>query len=355
MAEEKPDKESQIHEATPHRLSKAIEEGNLPFSREALLFGSIAAYSLIVFFALSPIIIKIVSVLQDIWQHVEDWRLNSAEDITSLLHIIFTKIAISLVPVFVILLAGSFSAAMLQNVPRFVLSRIKPKFSNISLSSGFNRIYSKRGFIEFLKTCAKFIGVNILLYLAIFKNSNLFINAFMYNQANLPNYIKLHIASLLITVLVYIAAIAGFDIVWSRVKWLRDLRMSRQEIQDEHKQLEGDPLLKARMRSLARSRSQNRMLHKVPQASVVITNPTHFAVALRYNPPSDVAPRVIAKGQDLIALKIKELATEHNIEIVENVELARALYKKVELEQTIPEEFYHSIAQIIRYINKQRS
>lgn len=242
---------------------------------------------------------------------------------------------------------------MLQNVPRFVLERIKPKFSNISISSGFKRIYSKRGFIEFLKTSAKLIGVTILVYFAIFKNKDLFINAFMYNQASLPVYIKDHLSKLVVTILIYITIIAAFDIVWSRVKWRRDLRMSHQELKDEHKQIEGDPMLKARMRSLARSRSQNRMLQKVPQASVIITNPTHFSIALRYSPPQDIAPVVIAKGQDLIALKIREIAKEHNIEIIENVELARSLYKKVEIDQIIPEEFYYSVAEIIRYINQQ--
>ncbi len=353
MAEEKPDKESQIHEATPHRVSKAIEKGNLPFSREVILLGAIASYTIIIFFAISPSIIKLVYILKNIWQHVEDWHINSSEDIGELLKIIFVKIGIGFSPIFIILIVASFSSSMLQNVPRFVLERIKPKFSNISISSGFKRIYSKRGFIEFLKTSAKLIGVTILVYFAIFKNKDLFINAFMYNQASLPVYIKDHLSKLVVTILIYITIIAAFDIVWSRVKWRRDLRMSHQELKDEHKQIEGDPMLKARMRSLARSRSQNRMLQKVPQASVIITNPTHFSIALRYSPPQDIAPVVIAKGQDLIALKIREIAKEHNIEIIENVELARSLYKKVEIDQIIPEEFYYSVAEIIRYINQQ--
>lgn len=354
MAEEKPDKESQIHEATPHRVSKAIEKGNLPFSREVILLGAIASYTIIIFFAISPSIIKLAYLLKNIWQHAEDWRLNSSEDISELLKTIFIKTGIGFSPIFVILIVSSFSSSMLQNVPRFVLERIKPKFSNISISSGFKRIYSKRGFIEFLKTCVKLLGVSFLVYFNIFKNHNLFINAFIYNQATLPEYIKEHLSKLVVTILIYIIVIAAFDIVWSRVKWRHDLRMSHQELKDEYKQIEGDPMLKARMRSLARSRSQNRMLQKVPQASVIITNPTHFAIALRYTPPLDIAPVVIAKGQDLVALKIREIATEHNIEIIENVELARSLYKKVEIDQIIPEEFYHSVAEIIRYINQQR-
>lgn len=354
MAEEKPDKESQTYEASQHKISKTLEKGNLPTSREVTLFAAILAYTIIAFFASIPLIVKLTKLLQTIWEHSAELSIDNSEDLNNLLSNIFMKIGTIFAPIFIILIITSLSASFLQNLPRFILNRIRPQFSRISIKNGFNRIYSFTGFINFLKTFIKFIGIIILLYLSIFRDNSLFINAFMYNQDTLPQYLRSHVIKLLIYVLIYMAVIAGFDLVWARIKWRRDLRMSYQEVKEEQKALDGDPLLKARMRSVARSRSRSRMIEKIPQATVIIANPTHFSIALRYNPPQDIAPVVIAKGQDLIALKIREIAAEHGIEVVENVELARSLYKKVEIDQLIPEEFYHSVAEIIRYVNKQR-
>ena len=137
------------------------------------------------------------------------------------------------------------------------------------------------------------------------------------------------------------------DLVWSRLFWSRDLRMTRQEVKDEMKQVDGDPLVKARMRSLARDRARKRMIAAVPRATFVVTNPTHYAMALRYVKEEGGAPMVIAKGQDLIALKIREIATEHSIPIIEDKLLARSLYKVVEVDKMIPPEFYKAIAEIV--------
>ena len=130
--------------------------------------------------------------------------------------------------------------------------------------------------------------------------------------------------------------------------------MSKQELRDEQKEIEGNPMVKARMRSLARDRIRRQMMANVPKATMVIANPTHFSVALRYQPPADYAPVVIAKGQDILAIKIREIATEHDIPVIENVPLARALYKQVEVDQVIPQEFYQAVAELIRFVNSQK-
>ncbi|MEQ9248234.1 MAG: EscU/YscU/HrcU family type III secretion system export apparatus switch protein, partial [Nitratireductor sp.] len=137
---------------------------------------------------------------------------------------------------------------------------------------------------------------------------------------------------------------------WSRHQWRVDLRMTRQEVKDEHKQTEGDPIVKARLRSLARDRARQRMMSAVPQATLVIANPTHFAIALRYRRDEDAAPVVVAKGQDLIALRIREIATEHNIPVFEEPVLARSMYKQVSVDNLIPSQFYKAVAELIRRI-----
>src|SRR5262249_15260262 len=132
--------------------------------------------------------------------------------------------------------------------------------------------------------------------------------------------------------------------------WRRELRMTRQELKDEHKQADGDPIVKARLRSLARDRARKRMIARVPQATVIIANPTHYAIALRYVRTENHAPLVVAKGQDLIALKIREIAEKHGIPVVEDKLLARSLYDKVQIDQLIPPEFYRAVANVILYL-----
>jgi flagellar biosynthetic protein FlhB len=144
------------------------------------------------------------------------------------------------------------------------------------------------------------------------------------------------------------------DLVWTRMFWLRELRMTRQEVKDEMKQVDGDPLVKARMRSLARDRNRRRMMAAVPKATFVVTNPTHYAVALRYVKEEGGAPMVVAKGQDLLALRIREIATKHSVPIIEDKLLARSLYKAVEVNKMIPPEFYKAVAEVVFFLFSRR-
>ena len=146
------------------------------------------------------------------------------------------------------------------------------------------------------------------------------------------------------------AVLAAVDLVWTRVKWRRDLRMSRQELKDEMKQSEGDPLMKAKRRSLALDRRRRRMMAAVPRATLVIANPTHYAIALRYVREEGGAPVVLAKGQDLIALKIREIAEGAGIPVIEDKALARSMYDHVEVSQLIPAEFYKAVAELIHFL-----
>jgi flagellar biosynthesis protein FlhB len=144
--------------------------------------------------------------------------------------------------------------------------------------------------------------------------------------------------------------IAAIDIVWSRFHWKQDLRMSKQEVKDEFKQSEGDPIVKSRLRSLARDRARKRMMTAVPRATLIIANPTHFSIALKYVREEDAAPVVLAKGQDLVALRIREIAAANGIPVFEDVALARSMYKQVSVDSVIPAQFYQAVAELVRIV-----
>lgn len=354
MAEEKPDKDSQTEEPTEHKISKAEEKGNLPFSRELPSFAALVSYCVIAVFIAFPAMSKLSNFLLQWIDRPESWRLNGAEDIKHLLLLVGGNVGLALVPILVIIPTIGIVSSVVQNTPRIVAERIRPQLSRISLTSGFGRIFGKAGFVEFLKSSAKLIGVSLIVYFAFFKGNTVFTDALATDASALPEYIRSEIARLLMSFAVAVVAIAAFDFAWSRFNWRRQLRMTKQELKDEQKELEGNPMVKARMRSLSRDRIRRQMMSNVPKATVVVANPTHFSVALRYQPPLDYAPVVLAKGQDILALRIREIAVENDVPVVENVPLARALYKQVEVNQVIPQEFYQAVAELIRFVNSQK-
>jgi flagellar biosynthetic protein FlhB len=157
-----------------------------------------------------------------------------------------------------------------------------------------------------------------------------------------------------VVIVFVMGAIAAADFIWQRFHWKQDLRMTKQEVKDELKQSEGDPIVKSRIRSVARDRARRRMMAAVPRATLVIANPTHYAIALKYVREEDAAPLVLAKGQDLVALKIRELAEANGVPVFEDVALARSMYKQVSVDSVIPQQFYQAVAELVRivYSNK---
>jgi flagellar biosynthetic protein FlhB len=173
------------------------------------------------------------------------------------------------------------------------------------------------------------------------------VNAMFTDPIQIPELTLMLTVRLLTAVCIATVLLVVADLMLVRFQWRRDLKMSKQEIKDEHKQAEGDPLVKARMRSLARDRARRRMIADVPRATIVLANPTHYAIALRYVREEGGAPVVVAKGQDLIALKIREIAETHGIPVVEDKPLVRSMYDSVEIDQQIPPEFYRVVAELL--------
>ncbi|WP_342151293.1 flagellar biosynthesis protein FlhB [Methylorubrum sp. SB2] len=349
MAEDT-DKESKTEAATEKRVRDAIEKGDIPFSREAPVFASILGFLLALAFFARGQAAQLTQSLSPLFDEPRGFRLETGEDATMLLHGVALATGRFLLPFLVLLCVCSLAASLLQNLPRFVGDRITPKWSRVSPVAGLSRIFGLQGQVEFLKSVVKFLSVSVVALLLLRSERTRAVNAMFVDPSQLPELILTVSIRLVSAVAIAIIVIVAGDLVWSRIRWQRSLRMSRQDIKDEHKQSEGDPSVKARLRSLAQDRARNKMLANVDRATVVIANPTHFAIALRYEPSENPAPLVLAKGQDLIALRIRAIAEEKGIAVIEDKPLARSLYDAVQVDQTIPAEFYRAVAQILFFL-----
>ena len=260
---------------------------------------------------------------------------------------------VGIVPMILALFAA-FGSSYLQFGLLWSAEHLMPSLNKISPIAGFGRIFSIRSFVEFLKGLAKIAivgSVAISLLVPAVRDVHHLIGL---EPIQILGTTKSMVIHLLFGVLSVIFAITIFDFFYQRFQHTRSLRMSRQELKDEYRDTEGDPMVKGRLRQLRMERARRRMMAEVPKSDVVVTNPTHFAVALKYDQATMNAPRVIAKGVDKAAQRIREIAKEHDIPVMENPPLARGLHAAVEVDQEIPPEFYKAVAEVISYIMKLR-
>jgi flagellar biosynthetic protein FlhB len=349
MAEE-PEKDSKTEEPTEKKVRDAYERGFIPFSREAAMLASLLGILVLMSFFLVNGAAHLNQSLRRLIDNPGGWSLVNSADAIGLFHAIAMDALRLLLPVVVVLATAGILSSLLQNAPSMVLERVRPQLSRLSLAKGWKRTFGMQGQVEFLKGVFKLVAVSIVGFLLLRSAQHDLTNAMVMEPAALPALILSLSTRLVSTVAVAAVVLVAADIVWSRIFWHGELKMTRQEVKDELKQADGDPIVKARLRSLARDRQRKRMMAAVPRATLVIANPTHYAVALRYVREEGGAPLVVAKGQDLIALRIREIATEHGIPVIENKSLAQSLYKSVEVDKMIPPEFYKAVAEIVYYL-----
>ncbi|WP_068082091.1 flagellar biosynthesis protein FlhB [Polycladidibacter stylochi] len=348
------DQESKTEEPSEKKIRDAIEKGNVPVSKEASVLASLLAMVLIFSFLAVDRAHSLINLLVWFIDNPGEIALNSSADLTNLLIAVSRQLLIFTLPIVALLIGFGLASSFLQNTPRMVLNRIQPKLEKISIPKGVKRLFSMNNLMEFLKSLFKLVTVASVAII-VMKSQTAAALTTMYSDPDmLPVTIVKMAIKLLSGVCIATIALVGFDLVLARFQWRKKLRMTKQEIKDEYKQTEGDPMVKARQRSLARDRARKRMMGNVSEATVVVANPTHFAVALKYDRTGSEAPKVIAKGQDLIALKIKELAYLHDVAVIEDKPLARALFSAVEVDQFIPPEYYRAVAEIISYVYMQK-
>jgi flagellar biosynthetic protein FlhB len=353
MADE--DKDSKTEEATEKRIRDAIDKGNEPTSRELATLASFIAIILASVFFFAGNVVHLRNSLTRFIDDPGSWRIERGGDAVALLSTIGLDIGRLLAPIVLLMLAAGVIAAMLQNPVRLVPNRITPEFSRISPRKGLKRIFGLQGLVEFGKSVFKFTAVAVVGAIVLETMQVDVLSSMFMEPAVLPGLVQDVALRLVVWVAVLSLALAAADVAWSRFNWRRELRMTKQEVKDEHKQAEGDPQIKARIRSLARDRARRRMIAAVPRATVIIANPTHYAVALRYVREEGGAPLVLAKGRDLIALKIRETGEAHGVPVVEDKPLARSLHDSVEVDQLIPPQFYRAVAEIIYYLHLRKT
>ncbi|HXA70916.1 MAG TPA: flagellar biosynthesis protein FlhB, partial [Stellaceae bacterium] len=249
-----------------------------------------------------------------------------------------------------LLVVAALAGSLIQTGLLFAPEKLTPKLDNLSPAKGFSRMFSARGLMEFGKTLTKLaVVVAVVAMLMQPELARLPLMSGLDAGQMLGEIARLT-ARIGFGVFVALTFIAVLDYGFQRLSFTKSMRMSKQEVKEEFKQSEGDPMIRARLRQIRMDRARKRMMSAVPTASVVVTNPTHVAVALRYQLGTEGAPTVVAKGAELLAQRIREIAAEHKVPIVENPPLARALYANVEVDQQIPPEHYKAVAEIIGYV-----
>ena len=346
---EQTDDAQKTEEPTQKRLDESRSRGQVAISREINTWLMLAVGTLIIAMMAPMLMTRLRVALLPYIESPHLFPLDIASTVQRLrvtLLDVFLVVFLPLLFFFVIALAGP----IIQNGLVFSPKALELKFDKFNPATGAKRLFSLRQLVEFPKGVVKLAIVGSVGLMALMPA---FFSLDVMPSFALPDFLAaLHILMLkmLISTLAAFFVIALLDLIFQRFQHLKQLRMSRQELRDEFRQSEGDPTARQRLRQVRQERARARMMQAVPEADVVVTNPTHFAVALKYEPEAMGAPRLIAKGVDLIAQKIREVAEEHGIAIVENPPLARALYAAVELDEEVPPEHYQAVAEVISYV-----
>lgn len=343
------EKDQKTHDPTEKKLQDARKKGDIasaPEMRHAAMFAA----ALVVVGGLGVwTFSRLAHILVRLWGRAEDFSLEP-EGARHLASGLMGQMFSVMSPLLGTLFAFAILGGLMQGRPSITMSRLALKWSKLSPVSGFKRLFGGKALVEFAKTLAKLILVCSAALLVVWPRAvglDALIGA---SPVEIGNAAGGLIMAMIKTIAVLVSALALFDFVYQRRSWMSKMRMSLKEIKDEHKDAEGDPKIKAKIRSIGIQRSRKRMMAAVPTASVIVTNPTHFAVALKYDHGKMGAPVVVAKGVDAIALKIREIATGANVPIIENRPLARALYAAVDVDHPIPAEHYAAVAEIIGYV-----
>jgi len=343
------DEASKTEDPTAKRLSDAREKGQVAISQDFKHWIMLLAGTALVGLFGPAIAVDVRDAVMPFMERPHAFPVDRDELFSTFAGVLLAAFLALALPVLMLIVAG-LASGLLQNGFIFTTTPIEPKLSKLSPIKGFKRIFSTNAPVELAKSVLK-MGIIGAVLVAVLLPQLVRPDVFtaMSIEALMAEIFRLALL-LLAIVLALQAVVAVVDWAYQRWNHNKQLRMTKTEVKDEYKQLEGDPQVKARIRSLRMERARRRMMQAVPTADVVVTNPTHYAVALKYEPGEMAAPRLVAKGTDLVALRIREIAEENGVPIVENPPVARALHASVEIDQEIPPDQYRAVAEIISYV-----
>lgn len=337
--------------ATSKRKQDARKKGQVLHSREI----SSALVLLIVFLSIKLLGSYMYGEITAFFQLcVHDLAISfdssSVSEILRLLGIVMLELLKIVGPVFGIALVVGVVANYAQVGSLFTMETLKPKFSNLSPINGIKRIFSARGLVELVKAMMKITVVGIVAWQSLRAEENNIVKLMDLDLLSSAGYILSTSIDIAVKICVIMVIIGVLDYGYQWWQYEKDLKMTKQEVKEEYKEMEGNPEIKQKIKQKQREISMRRMLSEVPKADVIITNPTHYAIAIRYDPKKAPAPLVVAKGQDYLAQRIKDVAKANGVETVENKPLAQALFKAVEVGKQVPPELYQAVAEILAFV-----
>jgi flagellar biosynthetic protein FlhB len=347
------DDTERTEEPSQKKLDDARKRGDIPKSQEINTWFMLAAgtLALSMFGTSGPV--SLTGSMRGILEHAHDVRLDGGSIMLFGRSIFMSAMEAVAMPLVLLMVAGVLGN-LIQHPPLWTTEPLAPKFSKISPMAGFGRIFSKQSLVTFLKGLVKIGIIGAVLLTVLWPERERFALTVQMDIARLGGFILDEMVSVFVATVAVLAVLALGDWLYQRHTWYQKLRMSVQELKEEYKQQEGNPEIKAKIRQLRNERSRRRMMAAVPTATVVITNPTHFAVALKYE-TGMTAPICVAKGLDAVALRIRALAEESGVPTVENPPLARTLYANVEIDGVIPDEHYRAVAEVIGYVYRLKN
>lgn len=342
-------------EPTAKKLEDARKEGQVAKSREIANGLGLLALFLLLKFMVGSIGTRFLESFSMVYNRIPViCRLNGGTspmgDISILLRTVMLRLLIILLPILLIGFAVAFISDLFQVKWRPTTKPLQPKFSKLNPLNGFKKIFSAQSLVELVKSIAKILLIALVSYSYIKDKGALLYALYDMSMMQAVNLIGETVIDLGIRISAIYMIIAGADFMYQKYKFKNDMKMTKQEVKEEYKNAEGDPEIKGKIKARMREASQRRMMQAIPKADVVITNPTHYAVAIQYDTEVAPAPIVVAKGSDYLAQKIKEIARENNIEIVEDKPLARMLYANVDVDKQIPPELYQAVAEVLAMV-----
>ncbi|ATO47940.1 flagellar biosynthesis protein FlhB [Brevibacillus laterosporus] len=337
--------------ATPQKRQDSRKKGQVAKSSDLAPAFMISSVFFLLMIAGSWMLGIFEGILRESLGSYATWEVN-AENLQVITLQVVKEAAKILGMVFGVCMLVALVVNYLQVGVLFSLEPIQFKLEKLNPIEGFKKIFSMRTIVELFKSILKITAGMIVVYMILWDIKDKIPRLSFSTLEAVLEFTGWQVVKLGISVGMLLVILAFLDYLYQRFEYEKNLRMSKQDIKDEHKKMEGDPLIKSKIKERQRQMAMRRMMQEIPNADVIITNPTHFAVAIKYDSAEMMAPTVIAKGQDFLALKIREIAKEHRIVTMENKPLARALYAQVEIGQTIPEELFKAVAEVLAYVYK---